>query len=136
MKLIIQSILMLCCMTAAAQSPVGTWKTVDDDSGEARSYVEIYEAGGKLYGKITKLLNQDSGARCDQCSGAKKNKPVVGLVIIEKMEPQKNLWEGGTILDPENGNEYDCEFWMDGSNLKVKGKHWTGFSRTQTWYPL
>lgn len=55
--------------------------------------------------------------------------------MFEKMKPSKASWKKGKILDPENGNEYDCELWIEDGNLKVKGKHGTGFSRTQTWYP-
>ncbi len=135
MKYLIHLVLVLLPWTAAAQSPVGTWKTVDDDSGDARSYVEIYEKGGMLFGKITKLLDKDPGVLCAPCTGAKKGKPVLGLVIIEALKPYKDYWRKGTILDPENGKEYDCTIWLEDGTLKVKGKHWSGFSRTQTWYP-
>ena len=37
-------------------TPVGVWKTIDDESGKAKSHVKIYERNGKLYGKVTKLL--------------------------------------------------------------------------------
>lgn len=121
----------------AAQTPVGTWKTIDDNSGEARSYVEIYEEEGQFFGKISKLLQADPGTLCDECKGDKKNKPVLGLVIIENLQPHKDFWKGGTILDPESGNDYKCSIWFDDDNtevLKVRGKHWTGLYRTQTWY--
>lgn len=122
---------------AAAQTPVGTWKTIDDNSGEARSHVEIYEQNGKLFGKIAKLLLADPSTVCDACKGDKKNKPVLGLVIIEDMKSNKDFWKGGSILDPESGKDYGCSIWFDDGNtdvLKVRGKHWTGIYRTQTWY--
>lgn len=121
----------------AAQTPVGTWKTIDDNSGEARSHVEIYEQNGKLFGKIAKLLLADPSTICDACKGDKKNKPVLGLVIIEDMKSNKDFWKGGSILDPESGKDYGCSIWFDDGNtdvLKVRGKHWTGIYRTQTWY--
>lgn len=120
-----------------AQSPIGTWKTIDDNTGEARSHVEIYEQDGKVYGKIVKLLQSDPGTLCEECKGAKKNKPVLGMVIIEEMNKVKDYWKNGSILDPENGKEYGCSIWLeDGKSdeLKVRGKHWTGLFRTQTWY--
>ncbi len=120
-----------------AQGPSGTWKTVDDNTGEARSYVEIYEEGGKYFGKITKLLQAEPGTLCDSCKGDKKNKPVLGLVIIENMKSHKDFWKGGSILDPESGNDYRCSIWFDDEKkeiLKVRGKHWSGIYRTQTWY--
>ena len=136
MRYFIQLSFIFLSFTIAAQSPIGTWKTIDDTSGNTRSYVDIYEQDGMLFGKISKLLDHNPDALCKLCSGKKKNTPIVGLVIIEKMNPNKEVWEGGKILDPETGKEYDCELWLEDGNLKVKGKHWTGFSQTQTWYSL
>lgn len=48
------------------------------------------------------------------------------------MQPSGDTWAKGEILDPENRKEYICELWMENGTLIVKGKHWTGFSRTQT----
>lgn len=120
-----------------AQSPVGIWKTIDDNSGEARSKVEIYEQDGQLYGKIIDLLLKPDDTLCDACSGSNKNKPVVGMVIIEDLSAYRDYWKNGTILDPESGSTYGCSIWFeDGKTdeLKVRGKHWTGLYRTQTWY--
>ncbi|MBX2874745.1 MAG: DUF2147 domain-containing protein [Saprospiraceae bacterium] len=139
MKKICFSLILFLGLSAyvSAQGPVGTWKTVDDQSGEARSYVEIYEEGGKYFGKITNLLEADPGTLCDKCKGDKKNQPILGLVIIENMKSHKDFWKGGSILDPETGNDYGCSIWFDEGNkevLKVRGKHWSGLYRTQTWY--
>lgn len=119
--------------------PTGIWKTIDDNSGEARSHIEIYEQGGQYFGKIVKLLDEDPNVLCEKCPGDKKNKPVVGLVIIENMKSYKDYWRKGDILDPESGNEYGCSIWFEEGNkdiLKVRGKHWTGLYRTQTWYRI
>ena len=118
------------------QSPIGTWKTIDDGSGEEKSYVEIYEKDGKLFGKIVKLLRVPEDKVCDECSGSRKDQPLMGMNIIENLEKDGDDWEDGEIMDPENGKTYRCKIWVDGDtgNLKVKGIHWTGLSRTQTWY--
>lgn len=116
-----------------SQSIVGTWKSVDDETGDARSHVEIYEQDGLIYGKITKLLDAPSSSLCDQCEGDKKDTPIIGLVIIEKVKPYKDYWRKGKILDPEDGNIYSCTLWLKNGNLKVKAKHWTGLFATQTW---
>jgi uncharacterized protein (DUF2147 family) len=124
--------------TAAAQlSPLGTWKTIDDETGEAKSQVTIYEQDGKLYGKITKILTDRKNARCTDCSGKKKDQPIQGLVIIEDLAPYDDYWKGGTILDPQNGKEYGLSVWFEDNDpdlLYVRGKHWTGLYRTQNWY--
>ncbi|NNE30584.1 MAG: DUF2147 domain-containing protein [Saprospiraceae bacterium] len=120
-----------------AQNPIGLWKTIDDESSEAKSHVEIYEDDGKYFGKIVKLLADESTIVCDHCTGKKKDRPILGMVILEKLSPYKDYWSQGTILDPANGNQYRCSVWYDEGNkdeLKVRGKHWTGLYRTQTWY--
>src|SRR5660398_204709 len=42
---------------------------------------------------------------CDKCADERKNKPVLGLEIIRgaKKSDGKEVWEGGKILDPDNG---------------------------------
>ena len=134
MKYLFSLALCLSALLLHAQSFVGTWKTIDDNSGEARSNVELYEQDGQLFGKITKLLDTDPSTLCEQCPGKKKNTPLIGLVIIEDMKPYKDYWRKGKILDPESGSEYGCSLWLEDGALKVRGKHWTGLYRTQTWY--
>ena len=136
-RLIVFAFSFITTVAVAQPSPVGTWKTVDDKTGEAKSHIEIYKKDGKLYGKITKLLQKPQDTVCEKCSGKKKNKPLVGMIVIDNLEAYKDYWQGGTILDPESGNEYGCSIWFEKDNakeLKVRGKHWTGLYRTQTWY--
>ena len=126
-------------IAVAQNSPIGIWKTIDDATGAEKSHVEIYEQNGELFGKVVKLLERDDDPVCEECPGDKKNQPVVGLVIIENLKPYKDYWRKGNILDPENGNEYNCSIWFEDGNteeLKVRGKHWTGLYRTQTWYKV
>lgn len=61
------------------------------------------------------------------------------MIIVENLSPYKDYWKNGTILDPESGSEYGCSIWFENNNaneLKVRGKHWTGLFRTQTWYKV
>ena len=120
----------------ALDSPVGKWNTVDDKSGKIRSEVQIYEQGGKLFGKITSLTepNDEQGKPriCINCTGADHNQPVVGLIIIRDIAPGGDRFKGGTVLDPENGKVYKAELWIEDGKLKVRG--FLGpFYRTQTW---
>ena len=123
-------------LALAAESPVGKWRTVDEKTGEVVSEVEVYEQGGKLFGKITALTepNDSSGKPkvCTKCTGADKDKPVVGLVILKDLSPSGDSYEDGTILDPEDGKVYTAEIWVEDGKLKVRG--YIGFLfRTQTW---
>lgn len=130
------SFLFLTIMAATAQDVTGKWKTVDDETGEEKSIVEIYKQNGKVYGKIVEILNPAKrDVKCDKCPGADKNKPVLGLVIIKGLEKDGNEYNDGTIMDPNNGKVYKCYIELDGPNkLDVRG--YIGFSllgRTQTW---
>src|SRR5262245_17509331 len=87
----------------AADSPVGKWKTVDEKSGKVVSEVQIYDQGGKLFGKIVGLAEpndaQGQPKTCTKCQGADKNQPIVGLVIIKDLAPSGDRYKNGTILD-------------------------------------
>ncbi|MCB0633065.1 MAG: DUF2147 domain-containing protein [Saprospiraceae bacterium] len=139
MRLLICSLLLIMAgfHLQAQNTPVGTWKSVDEKNGVAKSHIEIYENNGKYYGKIVKLLRWAPDSICEKCSGEKKDQKLIGMVIIEDLEEDKGYWKDGTVLDPESGKEYGCSIWFeDGQTdkLKVRGKHWTGLYRTQTWY--
>ncbi len=133
---------LLFASTAFAQSPVGMWRTIDDETGEPKSIVQIYEQGGKLYGKIVKLLPDDGSipALCEVCEGEYAGKPLVGAVIIEGMERDGDEWEDGSITDPKNGKTYSAKMSLkDADTLEVRGfikvpLMGSALGRTQTWY--
>lgn len=123
--------------SANAQSVFGKWKTIDDETGEPKSIVEIYEQEGQVFGKIVEILNKDrQDAKCTECDGENKNKPILGMVIIEGLEKEDDTYEGGTILDPKKGKEYRCKIWVDEENnnkLNVRG-YIAFLFRTQEWF--
>jgi uncharacterized protein (DUF2147 family) len=113
----------------------GKWKTIDDETGKAKSIVEIYKkADGKYYGKVLQLLMKPENNNCINCSDDRKNKPILGLEIIRGLSKEGNEFEDGTITDPKNGKTYKCTITRHGDKLNVRG--YIGFSfigRTQTW---
>ena len=118
-----------------AQSPVGFWQTIDDNTQEPRSIVEIYEENGMVYGRIVELINPDEpNPVCDKCQGERKDEPIEGMLILEEMKQDGDRWSGGKILDPENGKTYRCRIWVEDGNLMVRG-YLAIFHRTQTWLP-
>lgn len=119
---------------ADRDSPVGYWKTIDDETGEAKSIVKIYEVDGKIYGRVDQLL-LDPDARCTACEGDDKDKPIKGMVVLWGMEKDDDVWSGGKIFDPEKNKTYRCKIWLEGegANLKVRG-YLGPFFRTQTWH--
>ena len=122
----------------AQATPAGLWKTVDDETKAEKSLVRISDAGGVLTGKIEKLLTgAKADAICDKCSDDRKDKPVLGLTIIKGVKQNaddKAKWDGGEILDPNNGKTYKVRLTPvdGGKTLEVRG--FIGpFYRNQTW---
>ena len=113
----------------------GKWKTIDDETGKAKSIVEIYKkTDGKYYGKVVQLLMKPENNNCINCKDDRKNKPILGLEIIRGLSKDDDEFDGGTITDPKNGKTYKCTISRDGDKLNVRG--YIGFSligRTQTW---
>ena len=123
---------------AAQMSPVGHWQTVDEKTQQPKSQVHITESGGVLTGKVEKLLRKEAkqDAVCTECSDDRKGAPMLGLEIIRGAQKAegKDLWEGGKILDPENGKTYTLRMAPadGGQKLEVRGSIGP-FGRTQTW---
>ena len=121
----------------AQASPVGLWKTIDDETKQEKSYVRIVESAGVLSGKVEKLLDPaKQETKCDKCTDARKDQPVLGMAIIEgvKKSADDPYWDGGTILDPNNGKTYKVRLTPKdgGKTLEVRG--FIGpFYRNQTW---
>jgi len=119
-------------LAMAANTPVGVWKTIDDETGEAKSLVQISESDGKLRGKIIKLF-KDPDALCDKCEGDEKNMPILGMTVLWGMSQDDDAWAGGKIFDPKKGKTYRCKIWVEeDGNLKVRG-YLGPFFRTQRW---
>lgn len=122
----------------AQMTPVGLWRNVDDKTGEAKAEIRIVESAGVLSGKIATRLGKDVQPDdvCDPCSDDRKDKPILGLEIIRgaKKAEGKEVWEGGKILDPENGRNYTLRLTPaeGGKKLEVRGS-FGPFGRTQTW---
>lgn len=141
MRTILLVLALLISATAMSQSIVGKWKTIDDESGKPRSVVDIYEQEGRYFGKIVKLFREpgeDPNPVCEECEDDRNGQPVIGMEIITDMKFNKGAgeYQKGEILDPENGNIYDCKLWVDDEgNLKVRG-YLLFFYRTQTWLPF
>lgn len=136
LKLTILFAFLFTLVSLNAQSVIGRWKTFDDETGEAKSIVEITERDGKIYGKVVEILNvSKKDAKCIDCSDSDKDKPVLGLEILKGLSKDGSEYSGGKILDPSKGKLYKCTVSLDGSDkLKVRGYVGiSAFGRTQTW---
>ncbi len=129
----------LCC-PAAQPSPVGLWKTFDDHTHKARGTVLIFEENGVLFGRIESTFNPaETAERCRKCAGERKDAPVIGLTIMRGMTRHGAGFDGGDILDPENGIVYHCKLILSSDGSKLMVRAYVGvslFGRTQTWTRL
>ena len=134
MRVYLSIILFLLTFQHNAQSIMGKWKTIDDESGKAKSIVNIFEKDGAIYGEVVSVLNTNNkNPKCSQCKGDKKNKPVVGMNIIEGLTKNEDIFDGGTILNPSNGKIYKCQLKLESTNrLRVRG-YIAFFYKTQYW---
>ena len=112
-------------LSASGQDIFGKWKTIDDETGEEKSIVEIYKKGEKVFGKIIEILNpKDRDALCDKCEGSEYNQPILGLILLKNMTKDGKYYKNGTIFDPERGKKYKCRITLDENNsnvLEVRG---------------
>lgn len=130
-------ILLATAPLAAQETITGKWKTIDDNTGEARSVVEILVQEGKVFGRVVKIFpspNLEPDPVCKKCSpdDPRFNKKIIGMEVIRNLVKSGAEYAGGDILDPENGRVYRSKIWLEGKVLKVRG-YWGPFYRTQTW---
>lgn len=138
MKSVLFTFALLLASNLFAQSCVGKWVTIDDETQTKKSVVELYKHEGKLYGKIVYLFpreGREPNPKCTLCTDDRKDQPLVGLQIVRGLSWDGSEWEDGTIVDPENGKVYTVKMWLYEDNpdrMHVRG--YVGpFYRTQTW---
>jgi uncharacterized protein (DUF2147 family) len=128
--------------TAFAQmTPEGTWHTIDDATGKPKGEIKIVaNASGVLSGVVEKSLdpNPSQEPTCVKCTDDRKDKPKIGMEVIRggKKAEGKEVWEGGKILDPENGKEYSFRMTPIEGGKKLELRAYIGtplLGRTQTW---
>ncbi|HEX2010046.1 MAG TPA: DUF2147 domain-containing protein [Roseateles sp.] len=140
-SLIAATTLALCSGLALAQAtPAGLWKTIDDESKTEKSLVRVSEAGGVFSAKIEKIFDPaKQDAKCDKCTDDRKDQPIVGLNIlrnVKKNASDAELWDGGEILDPNNGKVYKVRMKPIEGGKKLEVRGYIGMpmlGRTQTW---
>ncbi len=125
-------------LALAQATPVGVWKTIDDDGKTEKSLVRIVEAGGVLSGKVDKIFDAaKQNDVCDKCADERKDKPVLGMTILRNVKQGgEGVWEGGDILDPNNGKVYKVRLKPVDGGKKLEVRGFIGISllgRTQTW---
>lgn len=138
-RLIIATWVGMTALSVAAQmTPVGLWKTIDDHDGSVRSEVRIVDNAGVVSGKIERNLDRNAkpGDRCTECKDDRKDQLIVGLEILRglKKTEGKDMWESGTVIDPDNGKTYRASLTPIEGGAKLQLRGYIGFFyRTQVW---
>lgn len=124
----------------AQSSPVGLWKTIDDESGTEKSLVRIQEANGELTGTIEQFLDPQTkvDAVCTLCTDARKGQAILGMQILRGLKATSNQarWDGGEILDPNKGKIYKSRITLIEGGQKLEMRGYIGaplLGRTQVW---
>ncbi|KKY06285.1 DUF2147 domain-containing protein, partial [Xanthomonas phaseoli] len=117
-------------MAHAADSPVGRWTTIDDETGKPKSVVQIEQAAnGTLSGKVVEILQSSKGPNpvCDKCEGALKGKPIKGMTILWGLKPDGTaVWSGGSVLDPAKGKTYKSKITLTDGGKKLQMRGYVG----------
>ena len=125
----------------AQATPVGLWKTIDDETKKEKSLIRVTETGGVLTGKLEKFLDPATKADvvCDKCNDERKDKAVLGMTLVRNVKKNADdaaLWDGGDILDPNNGKVYKARLKPVDGGQKLEVRGYIGvpmIGRTQTW---
>jgi uncharacterized protein (DUF2147 family) len=122
-------------------SPVGLWRSIDDATQQPKAEIRISQnAAGGLSGVVERSLqnNPNTEPNCTLCTDDRKDKPKIGMEIIRggQQTDGKAVWEGGKILDPENGKNYSLRLTPIDGGKKLEVRGFIGapiLGRTQTW---
>ena len=91
-----------------------------------------------MTGKVEKIADPAKAtANCEKCADERKDKPVQGRTIVQgirRSADEPGLFDGGRILDPNNGKVYRVRLKPEegGKRLEVRG-YIGPFYRTQVW---
>ena len=124
---------------ADLQSPVGLWRTVDDETNTERSIVEITRVGDELQGRILRIFyrpDEKPDPVCEACEGDRKGQPIIGMTFLWGLKPDGDGWADGAILDPKNGKIYNAKASLDDGGRKLRIRGFIGtplLGRTQIW---
>lgn len=142
MKIILATTLVLLnafslAVLAADTSPEGLWKTIDDETGKAKSIVQIWVENDSLNGKIVELIEpEEIDPKCTKCEGDKKDQSITGMKFIWGLKLDGDVWDDGEILDPASGSVYSSKIEVIDHGQKLDVRGYIGFAfagRSQVW---
>jgi uncharacterized protein (DUF2147 family) len=145
-------LLMVCAGVSFAADPAeGYWLSVDDKTGRVTAGWEVYQEGGKLFGKVLSTAEHAPDVKAVFCKESYRDFPVSGKVnemlvvgspwIFGLIREKEGQWKNGNVIDPTDGNMYKCKIIYhpaDGNKFKtdvleMRGEIGLGIGRSQFW---
>jgi len=124
----------------AQATPVGVWKTFDEQTGEPKALIRITENNGEFSGRVEKLFRAatpEPNPVCIKCDGPHKNQPIIGMTILTGMQKGDGReYAGGRIIDPASGKIYKSVMTLSENGKKLDVRGYIGMpmlGRTQIW---
>jgi len=143
------------CFAQSDDPVIGFWISVDEKTGKDTAGWQIYLQNGVLYGRILSLADEPRGTIASECKESYRGFPLTGRVnqmqvagppwIFGLTRRAAGDWRGGNIIDPGDGNMYQCRvmFRPAGSRaggttfqqdtLEMRGEIGLGIGRSQFW---
>ncbi len=123
--------------SAEAQSKakiIGVWFNTDKTA-----QIEIMENDDQLIGKLIWIKHVDGDTEnftdVVNSDASLRDRPLMGLTILEGLQYKDGIWSDGKIYDPKSGISYNCELQLKKKDiLEIKGflgESWV--SRTVEW---
>jgi len=125
------------CYSMIAQEITGFWKSINEETGKAQCIVAIYEYADQFYGRIIGTFDEDQKLSETIYSPKERAPGVIGKPFYCGLDLIWDLTDSGIsykgkILDPQKGNVYNAELWIENGDLMVRGK-WLFVGRNQKW---
>lgn len=106
---------------------------------EKTAQIEIMENEDEMIGKIIWIVQDENDPKTFtdvvNSDTSLRNRPLMGLTVIEGLKYNEGIWSDGKIYDPESGISYACELQLKKKDiLEIKGylgDSWV--SRTVEW---
>lgn len=104
-----------------ADDILGQWYTTEKDAK-----IEIFEEGGKYYGKVIWLKDPFENGKpildANNADKSKRNRKILGMKLLEDFEFKGKSWENGMVYDPRNGKSYSSTIKKKSNDvLEVRG---------------
>jgi uncharacterized protein (DUF2147 family) len=151
-KIVIAALIFAIGTVCFASDPLeGYWLSVDDKSGKVTGGWEIYQEGGRLYGRLLSSAEQPPDVIAVRCKESYRGFPVAGKVnqmrvvgtpwIFGLTFDRPGQWKDGNVVNPEDGNMYKCRLIFHAADadkyktdtLEMRGEIGLGIGRSQFW---